>query len=63
MLIDSCERDIVVEALRLGANGVISRDELLETLCECVQAVHQVQIWVRAAELHFLVESAANPQC
>ena len=57
MLIDSCERDIVVEAFRRGAHGVISRDELFETLCECVRTVHQGQIWVRAEELHFLVDA------
>ena len=63
MLIDSCERDIVIEAFRRGAHGVISRDELFETLCECVQAVHQGQIWVRATELHFLVDAviASSP--
>jgi DNA-binding NarL/FixJ family response regulator len=57
MMIDSCERDIVIEAFRRGAHGVISRDELFETLCECVWAVHQGQIWVRAEELHFLVDA------
>jgi len=57
MLIDSAERDIVIESFRRGAHGVISRDELFETLCECVRAVHQGQIWVRAEELHFLVEA------
>jgi DNA-binding NarL/FixJ family response regulator len=57
MLIDSSERDIVIESFRRGAHGVISRDELFETLCECVRAVHQGQIWVRAPELHFLVEA------
>ncbi len=57
MLIDSSERDIVVEAFRRGAHGVISRDELFETLCECVRAVSKGQIWVRAEELHFLVDA------
>jgi two-component system, NarL family, nitrate/nitrite response regulator NarL len=57
MLIDSSERDIVIEAFRRGAHGVVSRDELFETLCECVRAVHQGQIWVRAEELHFLVDA------
>jgi DNA-binding NarL/FixJ family response regulator len=57
MLIDSSERDIVIESFRRGAHGVISRDELFETLCECVRAVHQGQIWVRAEELHFLVDA------
>src|ERR1700680_105995 len=57
MLIDSSERDIVIEAFRRGAHGVISRDELFETLCECVRAVHQGQIWVRAEALHFLVDA------
>lgn len=60
MLIDSPERDIVVEAFRRGAHGVISRDELFETLCECVRAVHQGQIWVRAEELRFLVDAVVE---
>jgi DNA-binding NarL/FixJ family response regulator len=57
MLIDSCERDTVVEAFRNGAYGVFPRDELFETLCACVRAVHEGDIWVRAAELHFLVDA------
>lgn len=57
MLIDSPERDIVIEAFRRGAHGVISRDELFETLCECVRAVNLGQIWVRAEELRFLVDA------
>jgi DNA-binding NarL/FixJ family response regulator len=60
MLIDSCERDIVIEAFRRGAHGVISRDELFETLCECVWAVHQGRIWVHDAELHFLVDAVVE---
>jgi two-component system, NarL family, nitrate/nitrite response regulator NarL len=57
MLIDLSERDIIIEAFRRGARGVISRDELFETFCECVRTVHQGQIWVRAEELHFLVDA------
>ena len=57
MLIDSSERDIVIESFRRGAHGVISRDELFETLCECVRAVHEGQIWVRAEALRFLVDA------
>ena len=57
MLIDSSERHIVIESFRRGAHGVISRDELFETLCECVRAVDQGQIWVRAEELHYLVDA------
>ena len=57
MLIDSSERHIVIESFRRGAHGVISRDELFETLCECVRAVDQGQIWVRAEELHFIVDA------
>jgi len=60
MLIDSSERDIVVEAFRRGAYGVISRDELFETMCECVRAVHQGQIWVRAESLRFLVDAVVE---
>lgn len=60
MLIDSSERDIVIEAFRRGASGVISRDELFETLCECVRVVHQGQIWVKAESLRFLVDAVVE---
>jgi DNA-binding NarL/FixJ family response regulator len=60
ILIDSFERDIVVEAFGCGTHGVIFRDELFETLCECVRAVNQGQIWIRAEELHFLVDALVD---
>jgi DNA-binding NarL/FixJ family response regulator len=60
LLVDSPERDIVIEAFRRGVYAVISRDELFEVLCECVRAVHQGQIWVRPNELRFLVDAVVE---
>jgi hypothetical protein len=35
MLLASRERDLVIDAFRRGAHGVIFRDEPLETLSKC----------------------------
>jgi len=41
MLLDSSERSQVVEAFRVGARGVFSRNESLKTLAKCLLCVSQ----------------------
>jgi two-component system nitrate/nitrite response regulator NarL len=57
MLLDSSERNSIVEAFRSGALGVFSREEPFETLCKSIQKVHQGQIWASNLQLRYLVES------
>lgn len=56
MLLDSRERDSVVDAFRCGARGVIFRDEPLETLVKCIRVIDQGQIWVNSEHLSYLLE-------
>jgi DNA-binding NarL/FixJ family response regulator len=57
MLLASRERELVIEAFRSGAHGLIFRDEPLETLSKCIHAVHQGQVWANSQHLGFLLEA------
>ena len=56
MLLDSTERDLVVDAFRGGARGVFCRGYAFNTLPKCIRRVHEGQIWVSNLELEFLLE-------
>jgi len=55
MLLDSSERDAVLEAFRAGASGVFSRNESLKSLAKCICCVNQGQVWASSKELHYLL--------
>jgi two-component system nitrate/nitrite response regulator NarL len=56
MLLDSTERDLVVDAFRAGARGVFCRGYSFKALPKCIRRVHEGQIWVSNMELEFLLE-------
>lgn len=60
LLVDSCERAVVVEAFRAGARGILSRDEPVETLCKCIRKVREGQIWASNGQLQYVVDSIAD---
>jgi len=60
ILLDSAERDPVVEAIRSGARGVFSRSSPLKMLTRCVHRVHEGQFWVSALEVGYLLETLAQ---
>ena len=60
MLLDTRERDLVTEAFRYGAHGVIFRDEPLETLCKCIHAVHNGQVWANSQQLGYLLDALST---
>jgi DNA-binding NarL/FixJ family response regulator len=57
ILLKTATCDLVVDAFRGGARGVFCRTESFETLCKCIQSVHQGQIWANSDQLHFLLEA------
>ena len=63
MLLASRERDLVIDAFRRGAHGVIFRAEPLETLSKCIHAVHRGQVWANSEHLGCLLDALghANP--
>jgi DNA-binding NarL/FixJ family response regulator len=60
ILLDSGDRDVVVEAFRAGARGVFSRDESVESFCKCIHRVHEGQIWANMRQVEFVVEALAT---
>jgi DNA-binding NarL/FixJ family response regulator len=57
MLLNSRDREAVVDAFRSGARGVIFRDEPLKTLSKCIHAVHRGQVWVNSQHLGYLLDA------
>jgi two-component system, NarL family, nitrate/nitrite response regulator NarL len=59
-LLESPKREIVVQAFRLGARGVYSKDGPIKTLVKCITCVHEGQVWATAEELGFVLEALAT---
>lgn len=57
MLLDSAQRDLVVEAFRRGARGVFCRSDSLSMLTRCVHRVHEGQLWISGYQLEYLLET------
>jgi DNA-binding NarL/FixJ family response regulator len=57
MLLESRERDPVIDAFRFGAHGVVFRDEPVSTLAKCIHAVHSGQIWASSLYMGYVVEA------
>ena len=60
LLLELREREFIVDAFRCGAHGVIGRDEPLETLCKCIHAVHQGQVWANSEQLGYLLDALGH---
>jgi two-component system, NarL family, nitrate/nitrite response regulator NarL len=56
MLLNSPERDLVVDSFRGGARGVFTRARPFSALPKCICAVHQGQIWVSNDQIELLLE-------
>src|SRR2546426_8655905 len=57
LLLDSYDRDVVVNAFRSGAKGLFCFAEYpFRLLCKCIQSVHQGQVWANSEQLKYLVE-------
>lgn len=57
LLLDGSERDLVVDAFRAGARGVLNRSTELKMLCKCLYTVHQGQIWATSKELELVLDA------
>jgi DNA-binding NarL/FixJ family response regulator len=60
ILLDSSKPHEVLECFRAGARGIFSKQERLESLCKCIRAVHEGQIWARSVDLDQALEALAN---
>lgn len=57
MLLKSSPRDLVVDAFRAGAEGIVCRSDPIEALCKCIHVVHEGQIWANSEQLHFVLDA------
>jgi DNA-binding NarL/FixJ family response regulator len=57
----SSARELVIEAFRQGARGVLCGDESFDALCKCVEVVMQGEIWASNKELSYLLEAFSEP--
>lgn len=60
VLLRSSSKELIVDAFRAGAKGVFCRAEPLQTLCKCIHAVHQGQVWANSSQLHSVLDAFAN---
>ncbi len=60
ILLDSSSPQAVLECFRAGARGIFSKQERLESLCKCIRAVHEGQVWARSVDLDHALEALAN---
>jgi two-component system nitrate/nitrite response regulator NarL len=60
MLLDSGERDLVIDAFRGGARGIFCRMQSFKSLSKCIRTVHRGQIWASNVEIEFLLEALAH---
>jgi len=56
----SPDKELVIDAFRLGAVGVFSRNGPFERLCKSVEVVSQGQIWATSEELHYVLTAFAK---
>lgn len=57
LLVDTSDRELVVNAFRSGARGIFSvSDSNLRLLCKCLQRVAAGQIWANTEQLNHLMD-------
>jgi DNA-binding NarL/FixJ family response regulator len=57
LLMDTKNRELVVEAFRAGAKGVVSQNEGLDALCKCIQCVYNGQVWADGADMNAVLKA------
>jgi DNA-binding NarL/FixJ family response regulator len=48
---------LILDAFRAGANGILSRRESLDSLKKCVCCVHRGQVWASSDQLRMVLET------
>jgi DNA-binding NarL/FixJ family response regulator len=57
LLVDTCDRELVVNAFRSGARGIFPiTDANLRLLCKCLLRVAAGQIWANTEQLNYLMD-------
>lgn len=60
LLVDTPDRELVVNAFRAGVKGTFPRTGTFEDLCKCIYQVSNGQIWATTEELQMVLETLAS---
>jgi DNA-binding NarL/FixJ family response regulator len=60
VMMASRNMETVIDAFRLGAVGVFSRNSPFDLLCKSVEVVSEGQIWANTEELHYILSALAK---
>jgi DNA-binding NarL/FixJ family response regulator len=57
IILDSPSGQLVVEAFRAGARGILARYGSIKLLGKCLECVHQGQIWATTEQFQYLIDA------
>lgn len=58
LLLDSYDRELVVNSLRAGARGLFCLAEMpFKSLCRCITSVHQGQYWTNTEQMRYVIDA------
>lgn len=61
LLMDSYDRQLVVNAMRAGARGLFCRScQPFRALCRCISVVHQGQFWANTEQMSYVIEALTS---
>lgn len=60
VLLDSSQVDLISNAFRAGARGVLSRVDSIKTLSKCIRCVHQGQVWASGQHILLALQALAD---
>ena len=56
VLLDSWRDDLIVEAFRAGATGVLCKQDSPAIMAKCVHSVHLGQVWANSSQLRMVLQ-------
>jgi DNA-binding NarL/FixJ family response regulator len=63
MLLETSERESVVQAFRAGCQGVFCHNpQSVKELTKCLDCIHHDQIWANSQELSYVLEALREPR-
>lgn len=61
LLLDTSDRDLVINAMRAGARGLFDRAcQSFRALCRCISVVHQGQFWANTEQMGYIIEAVSS---
>lgn len=61
LLLDSYDRNLVVNAMRSGVRGLFCRaSQPFRALCRCIAAVHQGQYWANTEQMGYVIDALTS---